>query len=165
MVVGEHLICQKVIVPYMKDADNDILFTMKVNEMKVCKDVYGLRWHLRTRFETGTVRKTEVSLITSSIMCISNRGHVFLVGGIRLHPTGVFSNVLMQKKRHGSRKNLIFQKVIVSYMKDVDNDILFTMKVNEMKVCKDVYGLRWHLRTRFETGTVRKTEVMAVRTI
>ena len=39
MVVGKHLICQKVIVPYMKDADNDIFFTMKVNEMKVCTDV------------------------------------------------------------------------------------------------------------------------------
>ena len=60
MVVGKHMSCQKVIVQYMKDADNDILFTMKVNEMKVCKDVYGLRWHLVTRFETGTVRKTEV---------------------------------------------------------------------------------------------------------
>ena len=69
------------------------------------------------------------------------------------------------KKRHGTRKHLIFQKVIVPYMKDADNDILFTMKVNEMKVCTDVYGLSWHLRTRFETGTVRKTEVMAVRTI
>ena len=32
----------------MKDAENDILFTMKVNEMKVCKDVYGLIWHLVT---------------------------------------------------------------------------------------------------------------------
>ncbi len=29
-------------------------------------------------------------LITSSIMWISNRGHVFFVGGIRLDPTGVF---------------------------------------------------------------------------
>ncbi len=60
MVFGKHLICQKVIVQYMKDADNDILFTMKVNEMKVCTDVYGLRWHLVTRFEPGTVRNTEV---------------------------------------------------------------------------------------------------------
>ena len=60
MVVGKHLICQKVIVPYMKDADNDILFTMNVNEMKVCDDVYGLRWHRLTRFEPGTVRNTEV---------------------------------------------------------------------------------------------------------
>ena len=59
MVVGKHMSCQKVIVQYMKDADNDILFTMKVDEMKVC-DVYGLRRHLLTRFETGTVRKTEV---------------------------------------------------------------------------------------------------------
>ena len=60
MVVGKHMSCQKLIVQYMKDADNDILFTMKVNEMKVCTDVYGLRRHLLTRFKTGTVRKTEV---------------------------------------------------------------------------------------------------------
>ena len=44
------------------------------------------------------------ALITSSIVWISNRGHVFRVSGIRLHPTGVFSNLLMQKKRHDSRK-------------------------------------------------------------
>ena len=62
-------------------------------------------------------------------------------------------------------KHLIFQKVIVSYMKDADNDILFTMKVNEMKVCMDVYGLRWHRLTRFESGTVRNNEVIADRTI
>ena len=60
MVVGKHLICQKVIVPYMKDADNDILFTMKAIEMKICIVVYGVRWHRLTRFEPGTVRKTEV---------------------------------------------------------------------------------------------------------
>ena len=41
--------------------------------------------------------------LTSSLMWISNRGHVFRIGGIILHPTGVFSNVLMQKKRHESR--------------------------------------------------------------
>ena len=62
-------------------------------------------------------------------------------------------------------KHLIFQKVIVSYMKDADNDILFTMKVNEMKVCMDVYALRWHRLTRFEPDTVRNTEVIADRTI
>ena len=44
MVVGKHMSCQKVIVQYMKDADNDILFNMKGNEMTVCKNVYGLRW-------------------------------------------------------------------------------------------------------------------------
>ena len=60
MVVGKQMSCQKVIVQYMKDDNNDILFTTKVNEMKVCKNVYGLRWHLVTRFETGTARKTEV---------------------------------------------------------------------------------------------------------
>ena len=43
-------------------------------------------------------------LITSSLMWISNRGHVIRDGGIILHSSGVFSNVLMQKKRHGNRK-------------------------------------------------------------
>ena len=60
MVVGKHLICQKVIVPYMKDADNNIFFTMKAIEMKFCSVVYGVRLHLLTRFETGTLRKTLV---------------------------------------------------------------------------------------------------------
>ena len=41
--------------------------------------------------------------ITSSLMWISNRGHLFRVGGIILHPTSVFSNVLMQQKRHDSQ--------------------------------------------------------------
>ena len=50
-------------------------------------------------------------------------------------------------------------------MKDADNDILFNMKAIEIKFWKVVYGVRQHLRTRFETGTVRKTEVMADRTI
>ena len=43
-------------------------------------------------------------LKTSSLMWISNRGHVIRDGGIILHPIGVFSNVLMQKNRHGIRK-------------------------------------------------------------
>ena len=80
MIVEKHLIGQTVIVPYMEGTDNDIL---------------GLGIGF---------------LITSSLMWISNRGHVFLVGGIRLHPTGVFSNVLIQKKRHGSRKTSDFSK-------------------------------------------------------
>ena len=62
-------------------------------------------------------------------------------------------------------KHLIFQKAIVSYLKDADNDIMFSMNVNEMKVCMDVCGLRWHRLTRFEPGTVRNTEVIADRTI
>ena len=65
-------------------------------------------------------------------MWISNRGHVFRVCGIRFHPTGVFSNVLMQKKRHDSRKYLIGQKVIVPYVADTNSDILFTIKDIEM---------------------------------
>ena len=43
-------------------------------------------------------------LITSSLMWISNRGHIFRDGGIIIHPSGVFSNVLMQEKRHVIRK-------------------------------------------------------------
>ena len=43
-------------------------------------------------------------LIISSLVWISNRCHVIRDGGIILHPSGVFSNVLMQKKRHGIRK-------------------------------------------------------------
>ena len=48
------------IVPYMTYANNGILFTMKATEMKLCKVVYGVRLHRFTRFEMGTVRKTEV---------------------------------------------------------------------------------------------------------
>ena len=49
-------------------------------------------------------------LKTSSLMWISNRGHVFRNGGIILHPSGVFSNVLMQEKRHVIRKTSDFSK-------------------------------------------------------
>ena len=58
MVFGKHLICQKVIVPYMTYANN--LFTMKAIEIKLCRVVYRVRLHRLTRFETGTVRQTEV---------------------------------------------------------------------------------------------------------
>ena len=60
MLFGKHLICQKVIVPYMTYADNGILFTMKAIEMKLCSVVYGVRLHRLTIFEMGTLRKTEV---------------------------------------------------------------------------------------------------------
>ena len=39
MLVEKPLIGQTVIAPYMKDANNDILFTMKYIEMKFCKDL------------------------------------------------------------------------------------------------------------------------------
>ena len=74
MRIEKHLIGQKVIVRYMEVTDNDILGL-------------GLGF-----------------LITLSLMWISNRGHVVRDGGIILHPSGVFSNVLMQKKRRGIRK-------------------------------------------------------------
>ena len=61
MIVEKHLIGQKRIVPYMKDAENDILFTMKAIEMKLFREVYGMRLHLMTKFEQSSVRKTEVT--------------------------------------------------------------------------------------------------------
>ena len=51
MLVEKPLIGQTVIAPYMKDANNHILFTMKDIEMKFGRDVYGERMHLPTRFE------------------------------------------------------------------------------------------------------------------
>ena len=43
-------------------------------------------------------------------MWISNRRHVYRVCGIILHPIGVFSNVLMQNKRHENRKTSDWSK-------------------------------------------------------
>ena len=59
MIVEKHLIGQNLIVQYMKDADNDILFTIKGITMKFYREVYGMRMHLLTRFEQSNVRKTE----------------------------------------------------------------------------------------------------------
>ena len=81
MRIEKHLIGQKVIVRYMEVSDNDILGL-------------GLGF-----------------LITSSLMWISKRGHVFRDGSIILHPSGVFSNVLMQKKRRGIRKTSDLSKI------------------------------------------------------
>ena len=78
MRIEKHLIGQNVIVRYMEDTDSDILGL-------------GLGFLI-------------TSSLMWSLMWISNRGHVFRDGGIILHPSGVFSNVLMQKKRRGIRK-------------------------------------------------------------
>ena len=43
-------------------------------------------------------------------MWTSNRRHVYRVCGIRSHPTGVFSNVLMQNQRHENRKTSDWSK-------------------------------------------------------
>ena len=50
-------------------------------------------------------------------------------------------------------------------MEDTNSDILFTIKGIEMNVCRDVYGVRLYLPTRFEPGIGRNTEVIADRTI
>ena len=77
-------------------------------------------------------------LITSSLMWISNRGHVFRDGGIILHPSGLFSNVLMQKNRRGIRKTSDLSKSDCSLHDNADNGILFNMKAIEMKLCRVV---------------------------
>ena len=61
MLVEKPLIGQTVNAPYMKDANNDILFTIKYIEMKLGRDMYGERLHLPTRFEPDSIRTTEVT--------------------------------------------------------------------------------------------------------
>ena len=61
MLVDIPLIVQKVIVPYMKDANNDILFNMKCIEVTFGTDVYGEIRHLLKRIEPDSVRNTEVT--------------------------------------------------------------------------------------------------------
>ena len=60
MIIEKHLIGQKVIVPYVEDTNSDILFTIKGIEMIFCRDVYGERLYLPTRFEPGITRNTDV---------------------------------------------------------------------------------------------------------
>ena len=62
-------------------------------------------------------------------------------------------------------KHLVGQKMLVRYMEDTNSDILFTIKGIEINFCRVVYGVRLHRLTRLKTGTVRKTEVIADRTI
>ena len=76
----------------------------KTSDMRIEKDLVGQKVLVRYMEDTDSDILGLGFLITSSIMWISNRGHVFCVRGIRLHPTGVFSNVLMKKKRHDNRK-------------------------------------------------------------
>ena len=71
----------------------------------------------------------------------------------------------MQKKRHGIRKTSDLSKSGCSLHDICQHGILLTMKAIEMKLCRVVYGVRLHRLTRFERGTVRKTEVIADRTI
>ena len=104
-------------------------------------------------------------LITSSLMWISNRGHVIRDGGIILHPSGVFSNVLMQKKRHGIRKTSDLSKSNGSLHDICRQRYLVYYESYRDEIVKVVYGVRLHRLTRFETDTLRKTEVIADRTI
>ena len=60
MRFGQHLICQKLIVPCMIDADNDIMITIKDFEMKFCMYVYGVRRHCLTICDPVTVGNTKV---------------------------------------------------------------------------------------------------------
>ena len=72
--------------------------------MRIEKHLIGQKVIVRYMEDTDSNILGLGFLITSSIMWISNRGHVICVRGIRLHPTGVFPDVLMKKKRHDNRK-------------------------------------------------------------
>ena len=66
----------KVIAPYMKDANNDILFTIKYIEMKLGRDVYGERLHLPTRFEPTRLSEPSGQMVsTASIGVCSKEVH------------------------------------------------------------------------------------------
>ena len=87
-------------------------------------------------------------LIISSLMWISNRGHVFRDGGIILHPSGVFSNVLMQKKRHGIRKTSDLSKIYCSL-----HDICQQRYLVYYESCRDEIV---QCRVRSETASFEK---------
>ena len=78
--------------------------------MRIEKHLIGQKVIVRYMEDTDSDILGLGFLITSSIMWISNRGHVFCVRGIRLHPRGVFSDVLMKKKRHDNRKTSEWSK-------------------------------------------------------
>ena len=46
-------------------------------------------------------------------MWTSNRVHIFRIDGIQCHNIGVFSNVVVQKTRNVSRKNLSLAKQLL----------------------------------------------------
>ena len=77
-------------------------------------------------------------LITSSVMWISNPSHVFCVRGIRLHPAGVFSYVLMKKKRQGNRKTSDWTKSDCSVRGRYQQRYLVYYKRYRHFFCRDV---------------------------
>ena len=126
--------------------------------MRIEKHLIGQTFIVRYMEDTGSDIIGLGFSITSSLMWISNRGHFFRDGGIILHPSGVFSNVLMQKKRPGIRKTSDWSNIYCLEHGRYRHAI-------EMKLCRVVYGVRLHRLTRFEMCTVRKTKVIADRTI
>ena len=78
--------------------------------MRIEKHLIGQKVIVRYMEDTDSDILGLGFLITSSLMWISNGRHVYRVCGIRLNPTGVFSNVLMQNKRHVNRKTSDWSK-------------------------------------------------------
>ena len=78
--------------------------------MRIEKHLIGQTFIVRYMEDTDSDIIGFGFLITSSLMWISNRGHDFRDGGIILHPSGVFSNVLKQNKRHVNRKTFDWSK-------------------------------------------------------
>ena len=137
----------------------------KTSDMRIEKHLVGQKVLFRYMEDTDSDILGLGFLITSSIMGISNRGHVFCVRGIRLHPTGLFSHVLMTKKRHDNRKTSDWSKSDCSVRGRYQQRYLVYYKRYRNEFCRDVYGVRLYRPTRFEPGIARNTEVIADRTI
>ena len=133
--------------------------------MRIEKHLVGQKVLVRYMEDTDSDILGLGFLITSSIMWISNRGHVFCVRGIRLHPTGVFSNVLMTKKRHDNRKTSDWSKSDCSVRGRYQQRYLVYYKRYRNEFLQRRNGVRLYLPTRFEPGIARNTEVIADRTI
>ena len=65
--------------------------------MRIEKHLIGQTFIVRYMEDTDSDILGLGFLITSSLMWMSNRGHVFRDGGLILYPSGVFSNVLIRK--------------------------------------------------------------------
>ena len=81
---------------------SNVLMQKKRHYCKKTYDWSNSDCSVHGKYRQRYIRVT-VNFFINVLMWISNRGHVFRIGGITLHPTGVFSNVLMQNRRHESR--------------------------------------------------------------
>ena len=98
------------IILHLTGVFSNVLMLKKRHYCKKTSDWSNSDCSVHGKYRQRYIRVT-VNFFINVLMWISNRGHVFRIGGIILHPTGVFSNVLMQKKRHESRTTSDLSKI------------------------------------------------------